>query len=227
MKIWILLSFLCGTFFVHAQSKSQAPVNPKALNYTIADLGLNGPVKKAGHLEFDDQGRLLRETGDEPKKFTYTKSSITVEKYGSIFIYKIEKDRIVSYSIKGKKEIGNYTYNNAGQLIKEKTNTGTHITYTYDDQNRLIKRTEWYGDDPYPRTFEYYGTLESLEVTITVGDDRSSRVTNRYKNGVFVNRNFQGADDWQNVVLDSHGNWVSYDNVAYGTSNSREITYYK
>lgn len=226
-KIVTLLVLLSTSVSSYAQTKAEAPVNPTALNYTTIDIGLNGPVKTAGNLEFDNQGRLLKETGDEPKTFTYQDQSIIVEKYGSTFKYELVGNKIISYSIAGKEDTGTFTYNSNGNLVEEKDSSGTRLTYTYDDQNRLIKRTEWYGDDPYSTTYDYYGAPESLEVTITVGDDKSSRVTNKYKNGVFVNRNFQGADDWENVVLDTYGNWISYDNVAYGTSTSREITYYK
>lgn len=228
MKKLLTISILLISGMILAQTKAAAPVNPVALNYTSLDLGLLGPVKTAGDLEFDSKQRLLVDKGYEPKKFTYSKNMITVEKYGSVYKYQLNDDnKIISYTIVGKDDAGVYKYDVNRNLIEEIIDVHNRITYTYDDQNRLIKKTKWYKDLPYPTTYEYYGTPESLEITITIDDDPTARATQVYKNGVFVNQIFHGSSDWENVQLDKYGNWTSYENVAYGTKEKREITYYE
>nr|WP_299203123.1 hypothetical protein [uncultured Brumimicrobium sp.] len=74
---WILmLSFIILTVNVHAQStwNPVAPMNPVPLKYTTAHYGLKGPVKKVDNMEFDAQGLIIKESGDDGQTFTYSKT---------------------------------------------------------------------------------------------------------------------------------------------------------
>ena len=232
MKFITLFSalFLCYLSQGQIPSRAIAPLNPVALKYKMEDLGLTGPVKTAGDLEFDKKGRLVRDNADDGQSMIYTDNSIVMEKYGSVYTYVLnDKNQIISYSSAKDEDTGSFTYDAAGNLIEENSISegyASRKTYLYDTQNRLTTSTEWFNDEPYSTVYDYQGSPDSLYVTIIVGDDRSSLVQQVFKNGVFINQIFQGASEWENVVLDNYGNWTSYDNVVYGTSEKREITYF-
>lgn len=220
-----------GFYNVQAQTSIDiAPMNVPALQYTTAHFNLAGPVKKAGDMVFDKQGRLLENMDDGLQTYSYSKNHITVKKYGYEYSYKLNnKGQIISWSIAGEEDNGTFTYDEQGNLLEENSFSDgytTRNTYAFDAQNRMISSTQWFDDKPYVTTYVYSGTPVDLQITVTVDGEKFMETTYYYKNGLLQTYRSLSADQWINITRDSYGNWTSFDHTLLGTTTKRHITYY-
>lgn len=220
------------SFLVHSQTKLNkiAPLNPVALQYTVFDYGLTGAVKQVDKMFFDKQGRITKKDEDGLQIFTYKPTSIEVQKYGYTYVHKLNAaQKIVSWSIIGEKDHGIFIYDSKGNMVEQSSLSDgfkTKTTYAYDAQNRLIESSEWSDAIPYVTVYSYEGTAENLAVTTVVGGDASSKTIYYYKNGLLDNYKQMGVLQRQDVKYDSHGNWMSFYNPVYGTTEQRFVDYY-
>ncbi len=230
---WILmLSFIILTVNVHAQStwNPAAPMNPVPLKYTTAHCGLKGPVKTVDNMEFDAQGLITKESGDDGQTFTYSKTGIEVITNEYTFQYKYnETGQIATMAIAESQYNSTYSYDDNGNLISVFEVEGPNqmeVLYKYDDQNRLKRHSRIYGEDTLTRAYNYFEEGDKLEITEVIVGDNSSRTVYVYKDGVLDNYKQMGVMQREDIEYDIHENWVQFYSPVYGTTTTRSITYY-
>ena len=219
-------------FLGHSQAKlnKTAPLNPVALQYTVADYGLAGTVKQADKMYFDKLGRITKKDEDGEQTYTYKPTAIEVNKYGFTYVYKLNTAKqVVAWNIIGEKDFGDFKYDPKGNLVEQSSLSDgfkSKTTYKYDAQNRLIDSTEWSDAIPYITTYSYDGTPDNLSVTTIVGGDSSSKTIYYYKKGILDNYKQMGVLQRQDVKYDAHGNWMSFYNPVNGSNVQPFVDYY-
>lgn len=232
VKIVLTTLSIMGCICSYGQHKNKidAPANPVALQYLLSDYDLQGPVKQAGDMHFDKQGRLTKLDDDGMHSFVYEPGKIIVTRYGVTYHYVLnDKNQITSWGKPGEAAMATYAYDSHGNLIKESLNEDgyqTTIVYTYDAANRVTTMTEYYGDEPYETTFSYYDAPSALRITRIAGGDKSSATILIYNQGRLVNYEQMGALQRENVKTDTHGNLISWYSPVYGKTTSVTISYY-
>lgn len=231
-SILIVIFAICFHFLANSQTKFNiiAPMNPVALQFTVFDYGLKGAVKQVDKMFFDPQGRITKKEEDGIQTYTYKPMAIELKKYGFTYIYKLNaKKKVVSWSIIGEQDFGDFKYDANGNLVEETSLSNgfkSKITYKYDAQNRLVESTEWSDAIPYITSYSYAGTPENLAVTKIIGTDATSETVYYFKNGLLDNYKQMGNLQRKDVKYDKQGNWMSFYNPIEGVNVQRFVAYY-
>lgn len=212
------LCILLITSKVSAQKMDlvNAPKNPVAYEYKIEHFGLKGPVYSYGTNVFSKTGSLVFDNIFGGKSLFYDANGrLTHTSEGNEFKYGsngyIESHTYASLGIKTTE----YFYNDKGLLIAEKfdkTSKANDYEYTYDNQDRVIKKFMKGGNYT---TYAYEKKGDDLIIQENdVRDGVATLKTLKYNKGILISYN----DDLMSTynTMDGYGNWVrDYDPVIF------------
>lgn len=117
-----------------------APMNPIAMKFKKEHFNLKGDVYAYGQNVFSKDGKLIYEYGiSKALHFLYNNGVLYADTDGKLYEFN-SQGYLVKYTYASLgKQTQTYTYNAKGLLINLSNTKGYNVTYSYDEQGRLIK----------------------------------------------------------------------------------------
>lgn len=217
LKLWCLITFL--TIFKTYSQKidwENAPRNPIGFKHKKEHFNLKGDIYASSGKIFDRNGNLTYNFGS----FYYydNNEKIIGNNYNDAFKYD-DRGNIILFRYNSG-STNTYAFNTKNLLVNETNTYNEDKTYTYDSQNRIIKSVVNRKGVFYQEIdFTYNKRGKTLEVTLQyINQDGKpgNTFTYHYEDGYIVKEVLSSGTYTYKIEVDSKGNQIDF----YETSKS-------
>lgn len=192
-----------------------APLNPIPLKYKAEHYNLKGDIYAFERFIFSKEGFLIYDNGLGKDHLIYD-GDLLINSAGRV--YTLNKDGYISsesYVYSGVKTVYSFTYNKQGLLTEVKNGSNILTTYTYNNNNQVIKQVT---NGVVKRTFQYARSNNNLVVSETAIDNGKTTTTIKtYDNGDLISENgykYEYKKDTKGNIISSFSNSIYYSDVS-------------
>lgn len=215
--------FICMSFFNLTAVKAQvidwanAPINPIAVRYTtnhhhlygaIDTLQIKGLLYSLDRKIFSKDGMLISYQTSREEDYRYEKGKLSMMlSYSDTVFYRTDAagNVISSYTRRG--PLDKYTYNKNALLIQEKKYSGVNVKYSYDKENRLVRKENFNDKEELYQVEEmFYSSTASgrLKITTKRRTASATETVEQVAGSYFIRiYNIQGDEEQRNYTSDT------------------------